>query len=224
MKVQTHLSVGEFAAGTLPPRSGQGFAASHELGTLRRFLHQEVRPWILSTGALTSDAEVAERQLVTSRSFMAADRTAQTFVERWIDPLFGNNRKRQLQELSPGMTLPETSLAQIINNRYLSASLVTLSFAIAGSLFFPPLIALGTLGALYMTLPLYVDAYRSLAEKRKIGLTVVAAIDVTGTWLTGSYVASALGSLLYYSSVKLVAETSSSCVSMCSRRARCGCR
>src|SRR5262249_14211601 len=79
-------------------------------------------------------------QVPSAATCDAVDEALQAFVQRWIDPLFGDTGNRQLQEL--GVTLHTTAVspAEQSINRFLALSLVTVGLTLVGVWFFPPLV------------------------------------------------------------------------------------
>lgn len=159
------------------------------------------------TQTYSGEGQVAESQLQTSRSFMAMDRAAQAFVQNWIDPLLGNSRSKHIKALAVSHEASSLSLIERSLNRYLGVAVATLVLASAGSLLFPPLLLVAAAGALFMSMPVYQEAYRTLTKNHKVNVAVLVAVNVTGTWLYGYYVASAMGLFLYHLGQKLVYHT-----------------
>ena len=85
-------------------------------------------------------------------------------------------------------------------------SVATIAAALAGRLF-PPLLPLSIVGALYTTLPIYIEAYEDLTRERRIKSAFTYGLAITGAWLSGQFVAGALAGGLYHLAQKLHYKT-----------------
>ena len=85
---------------------------------------------------------------------------------------------RQIEELTTtGELLAASDIEKEVNRRILLA-LGALGLALTGSWWFPPLLIGAVAGAVYTTLPLYLEAYRSVVKRRKVNLSVVAGLNL----------------------------------------------
>ncbi len=85
----------------------------------------------------------------------------------------------------------EENKADLARQRQLVVTTISLGFAIAGSLFFPPLMLLTLPSALYITRVSYRSARHAIAHKRRITVDVISTVErvlliVTGHWFYAS--------------------------------------
>ena len=92
-------------------------------------------------------------------------------------------------------------------DRGLMLSAGSLVLASLGSLVYAPFRLLSGAVTLYVALPLFKDAYRAIVKERRPRAAILDSIATLGTLATGYYVASALGSLLYYTGRKVLRKT-----------------
>ncbi|MGB0386453.1 MAG: heavy metal translocating P-type ATPase [Ardenticatenaceae bacterium] len=128
------------------------------------------------------------------------------FKEEKIKPLFADSRSEQLKEISATLDEEKTQDARRLT-RELTISLVSLSFASAGPLFYSPLSYLSIPGICWLGVGIYKDFYFSLKEKQGVGMALYRVMYITGTLATGNYFAAALGSTLYRVSRKVLSKT-----------------
>jgi Cu2+-exporting ATPase len=169
-------------------------------------LKRESRPW-LDVNPVTAVGAAHEIQGDSSRSFARFDTLAQSFARRWIDPLLDRDRTQQLQALSQTQELPTVSPLEKQLNRWVLTSLTALSLAIAGHWLFAPLLPGAVIAGVYATLPIYVEAYRSLVKQRKINYPVIAGLNLIGMWLGGFVIPATLGASIYILAHKLISKT-----------------
>jgi len=189
MKVQTHVRAGELAATFAPSATGQGTPVHSPNGTgklwldeLQQFAAREVKPWLTDVYREFDDPNRAQVPM-TSASLRMLDSASLSFARRWLDPLFDDTRDRQRLALDANLSPPEATPAERTINRYIVVSLGTIAATVAHTLFFPPLLLVALAGALYMTLPIYVEAYEDLIHTRRIKSAFTYALGITGAWL-----------------------------------------
>jgi len=119
-------------------------------------------------------------------------------------------RRQQLQIMSPTSDAGETSEAEKKLNRYLALASSALGLATAGALFYPPLSLLSLIPSLYVTGPVWRDAYHALTKEHRVRVAVLDTVIFVLAVGTGNYVALALGGCLYYVSRKLLLKTEDS--------------
>ena len=86
-------------------------------------------------------------------------------------------------------------------------SSVSLGLTTVGALAYPPLIIAGIAGMVYITIPIWQKAYRSLFKKRQVDIAVIDSIALPGIFLTGHYFIAAIAYWLYAVSQKLLLKT-----------------
>jgi len=116
-------------------------------------------------------------------------------------------RHQQLAEISSSHTQNEITKADKENSHYLSISSVGLGLTSAGSLFFPPLMLLSVPVLIYVSLPIFEDAYRGGFQHRKLNAAVIDSVAVVGGIVTHYYFVSALSHVIYYSAKGLLNKT-----------------
>lgn len=106
----------------------------------------------------------------------------------------------------PDPTLAEEDDEKQRVDHYLRTSAGSLGFAVAGSVFYAPLLIPAVALLLYSNIPIFKSAWRSL-RNRQIKASLVDSIAITGELVTRYYVASSLVTLIYFSAVKLLMKT-----------------
>jgi len=182
-------------------------ASSARLTGLYDVLKRETKPWLKVYSFSSLDRTAPETRTHQSRSFTKFDAIAQTFAQRWLDPLFDQTRDRQRKELSVTREAPIVSDTEREVNRRVLISLGALGLALAGELFFAPLLIPATVGGVYASLSVFGHAYRSLVKRRKVDLSVLGALNMVGTWLGGFITAGTLGLVIYLLGHKLISKT-----------------
>lgn len=118
------------------------------------------------------------------------------FIRNKVDPLFGTKRKTLIQEIGSISDEDQLSPYERNINRNLGFSVVIMTAAIVTSPFplFIQLAATVPL-ALYVVRGIYVQAYKSLIQQRRLTLPVLSAVNVTALWLGGYYL---IGGLIFF--------------------------
>lgn len=103
-------------------------------------------------------------------------------LRRWT----WDSRYQQLTHLVAEPDEVDVTQTERTIDHNLAIAVGSTALAGAGHLFFPPLLLLSLPGILYSSLPIYLAAYRSLVQERKIGVDVLYAFTqflVLRTWL-----------------------------------------
>jgi Cu2+-exporting ATPase len=169
-------------------------------------MKRETRPW-LKQHAFVNVGIAQENDAGDSRSYARFDAVAQTFAQRWIDPIFGQTRDQQRAALSATQEAPTISPAEKEVNRRLLIGVGAFACALTGELLFPPLLIPAVVGGVYASLPLYIQAFRSLIRRKKVTLPVIAGLNLIGTWAGGFITAGTLGLTIFMLAQKLVSKT-----------------
>ncbi|MCW5849360.1 MAG: heavy metal translocating P-type ATPase [Anaerolineae bacterium] len=212
MRVRTHIKAGEFTAvSAAAETNGHGRASVGlngagwlDLGRLGPALWREAQPWLDYPMPRFRDAKRVHRPAPTTPTFERADRALQAFAKRWVDPLFGESGDHHLAAL--GLPVDETAVnpREKYINRHLMIALLTTGATVAGTTIAPPLLVVGALGTLFMTIMPAQNAYYFLTERRKLTTALATTLATVGAWLGGYYLAAALGGVLYQASEKLL--------------------
>jgi len=114
------------------------------------------------------------------------------------------NRGRNLsQEVrSPVSNLSETAIQK--NFAFAKVSLVLVTI---GTLFYPPLTFVGSLGILYTTIPIWKNGYNSLFKEHRVNMAVIESLMFPWLLIIRSYFVLALFNWLHYLSKTLAIET-----------------
>ena len=118
-----------------------------------------------------------------------------------------DSRRQQLKEISSASDESEVNEVEQKLNRDLTISAISLAFASAGPLLYPPLSILTIPGLSWLTLVASKDAYHSFKQGRGLSVDVLTTLFFAGTIATGSYFAGALGAFFVRFSKKLLAKT-----------------
>ncbi|MGQ4808064.1 Potassium-transporting ATPase ATP-binding subunit [Candidatus Entotheonellaceae bacterium PAL068K] len=151
-------------------------------------------------------AEMVPRQLFDIPS-MAYDKT-KTAIQRLtqdnIAPFLGDTRRQQCKALSSAADKRDRGEDEQKNDRkLLPIALISLGFATAGALVYPPLGLLSLPGVLYATMPLHKSTFKALKEG-KVKVDTLATITVIGCLVKGYYIVLGLTSVFYSISSKLL--------------------
>jgi len=162
-------------------------------------------PYDINKMALKND----RKALLLQRPLTKITETIRTLYQEKLAFIWNDSRDEQQQELISSTSDSIEAISEIEQevNRYLGISAVSLGLAVAGSLFFPPLIALSILGIAYGSVPIWQDAYEQLRYRRQFGIAGLASIAAITLLLSGYYFASSLGYTLYYLSEKILIRT-----------------
>ncbi|MCW5212281.1 heavy metal translocating P-type ATPase, partial [Desulfobulbus sp. TB] len=142
--------------------------------------------------------------------FKEVDDQYQRTVQERIDPLFGNAREEQMQELDADREQPEVSEEEKKENRRLAISAANLTFAGTSALLCPTALTVTFPISLYLGLHHYKAAYRSLIHEHRINIALVDSIGITIALLGNFLLPLALGIFLFTISRKMLARTKGS--------------
>ena len=143
-----------------------------------------------------SDVSVHSRQLPKAQSLLVKlDNNYQTFIQTRLDPLLsGQTRQKQMLALADeDEILPPSELEKHFNRR-IGLSALTFGTAVLGTVFYPPIFALTISSAIYMTWHHFADAYRDLTQQRRVTLSLIVALYLSGVWLARYFV---FGSIMF---------------------------
>ena len=125
-----------------------------------------------------------------------------------IAPFFVDSREQPLSEFSSVVGRKnEISEAEKEINRGLKTLSVSLAFATAGTLFYPPLALLSLPGLLQRVIPLIRRGYREFRENHRFTMSTLDAIAVPAILFTGNYLVASLAITLIYLAERLKIKT-----------------
>ena len=128
----------------------------------------------------------------------------QRLIKQHVDPLLGGSRLQQMQIMAGDDYRTTISGDEKNLNRYLGASLIITGTALAvGQAIVPTLLICFPL-AMYASRVPFQRAYHALFHERQLKYSVVASINMLGTWLGGFYFAGGIGMLLFFMAEKLI--------------------
>ncbi|PZN87392.1 MAG: hypothetical protein DM484_00345, partial [Candidatus Methylumidiphilus alinenensis] len=138
--------------------------------------------------------------------FMAkADRACQQFMQQTIDPLFSGSatRRQQLAALlEDDSTLPLLNETEKTTNRYLALSGLSIGVSTLASFVFPALLVPAMLLGAALLFPMYQALFKDLLVERKIKLSLLGSLYLSGFWLAGYYVFAGVAFFLYFLGIK----------------------
>lgn len=102
---------------------------------------------------------------------------------------------------------PAENAAEREVNHYLAVSCGSLALAAAGALVWPPFHVYSAATILYSAVPLFKEAYKGIAEERRLRASFLDCIAVVGGLAAGFYVASAVSAAIYFVGRKLLLKT-----------------
>ena len=137
----------------------------------------------------------------------ALDTQYQQFIQKHIDPLFGQQRREQIMLLSGEEEFLEMTPEEKEVNRYLGLNVVALGCAVLGHavspLFFTASFAVGLL----IIRQFYGFASKQWREERRVTVDHLFTLYAVGVWFGGYFLGGALGTLFFTTSKKLVLTT-----------------
>lgn len=114
---------------------------------------------------------------------------------------------QQIAQISTSSAQNEIAEIDKENHRYLSISTLGLGLTSAGALFFPLLTSLSVPVLIYVSLPIFEEAYMGVFKQRKLNAAVIDSVAVVGGIVTHYYFVSALSNVIYYSAKGLLNKT-----------------
>lgn len=153
--------------------------------------------------------KTAEQKAHIQTALAQLDTRYQLFMQTKLDPLLGGETRQQQMDLlasEPKLQindiLTNTDDAEI--NRYLGLSVALMGVATLSTLLFPPLLLLTTAGAIYLTLPVYMAAYQSIRQEKRVKTELIVALYMSGMWLNGYFVFGAFVCTLFFLGTKVL--------------------
>ena len=131
------------------------------------------------------------------------DRRYQEFMVRRVDPLFGQVRTQQLQEMGQ----LEISEPELMLNRQIAFSGLALVCLVGGRLLAPPTLLITVPASFTLSIPVFEKAFSSVREQRRVTYHVLSAINVTAIWLSGFYVPALVVAMAFFMGEKLLMVT-----------------
>lgn len=113
--------------------------------------------------------------------------------------------KAALPQGDQGQRCPAATQKEI--NQLLSISSASMAMSAVGVLLYPPLTLLTLPALVYITIPVWRDAYRSLFYKREVDFYVLHSVAQLSLMLTGHFFLTALDYTFFYIAEKLVSRT-----------------
>jgi heavy metal translocating P-type ATPase len=118
-----------------------------------------------------------------------------------------SSREQQYQKISSIADKTERSEAEKKSHEDFIAASTALGLVTGGSLLYFPLNFLSVPFTVWVCITIFRDAYQSLFKKKRIGMSVLDTIFMTGTIATGHYFAASFGVWAYAISRKLLLKT-----------------
>lgn len=139
--------------------------------------------------------------------FREIDELCQRTVQERIDPLFGDTREQQMQDLVADNEQPEITDEEKKENRRLAVSAANLTVAGTSALFYPAALLITFPISLYLGLHYYKAAYRSIVHEHRISIAIIDSILLTIGLLGNLLLPLSLGIFLFTISRKMVVKT-----------------
>lgn len=169
------------------------------------------RPWAYYAGKMEANKNIVQgrpRKMPASSGYERAKEALLKVQQEQIAPLFVDSREQQLQELSAVVGREkQISEAEQQIDRDLKSLGLSLGFATAGTLFYPPLTLLSIPSLVYYIIGLVRHGYHSLLEKRRFSMATLDAIAVSGLLFTGNYFVTAFACSLLALAQKIQIKT-----------------
>lgn len=151
----------------------------------------------------TDEAGEEGRRPTLGEHIQALDRRYQAFMVQRVDPLFGQVRNQQLQEMGQ----LEISETELMLNRQIAFSGLALVSLVGGQLLAPPTLLITVPASFTLSVPVFQKAFTSVKEQGRVTYHVLSAINVTAIWLSGFYVPALAVAMAFYMGEKLLMVT-----------------
>lgn len=116
-----------------------------------------------------------------------------------------DRRYQQLANLVADPASVDVQADEYVIDQHLAIAVTSTALAAAGHLFFSPLLLLSLPGVLYTSLPIYLAAYRSLMQERKVGVDVLYAFTQSMVIGSGLLFPAGMGTVNFNLSHKMLA-------------------
>ncbi|MEO7593457.1 MAG: hypothetical protein ABI134_19745, partial [Byssovorax sp.] len=168
--------------------------------------HEHVTPVVKNTATWLDkalDGKGAQLEKSARRNALALDDRYQRFMVERFDPLFGQTRTEQLEEMGSLQISPQ----EVMLNRRIALSTGLFFAMLIGKAVCPASLIVTIPLGFSLTLPVYGMAKRSVQQQRRVTYHVVSAINVTAVWLGGLYVPAMGAMVFFYMGEKLLMIT-----------------
>lgn len=168
--------------------------------------HQHVTPVVQdAAGQLDAWLEGSGQDVTKDlrRRAIVLDGRYQRFMIQRIDPLFGQARNDQLEEMGGFDISPQ----EVSLNRRIAFCALAIVAVVGGGALYPPSLIVTVPASFTMWLPIYGMAYASVKAQRRVTYHVVTAINVTAIWLSGLHVPALVNTLFFFLGEKLMMIT-----------------
>ena len=169
------------------------------------------RPWAYYARKMEANKNIVQgrpRKMPLSSGYERAKKALFSIQQDKIAPLFVDSREQQLQELSTAVGREnQISEAEQQIDRDLKSLGLSLAFATAGTLFYPPLTLLSIPSLVYYIIGLVRHGYHSLLEKRRFSMATLDAIALSALLFTGNYFVTAFACSLLALAQKIQIKT-----------------
>jgi Cu2+-exporting ATPase len=125
------------------------------------------------------------------------------FIKKRIDPLFGDPREEQLKNLSLTDGL-QISQEEKKANRHLGIATVNIGIAVVLDVFYPPLLFITVPVILWLCMGFFKEAFHSIFKAHQVNISLLEAVQVAWTLLSGYYFSASLATFLFTSVRKLM--------------------
>lgn len=137
------------------------------------------------------------------RNALALDNHYQRFMVKRFDPLFGQTRTAQLEEMGSLQISPQ----EVALNRRIAFSTGLFVATIVAKAVFPGALIVLVPLSFTLALPVFEMAKRSVKQQRRVTYHVVSAINVIAIWVGGLYLPAIGATIFYYMGEKLLMIT-----------------
>lgn len=199
-------AVGTAALGVTAIRSPSSFKKNTLVTSLTTGDNSNGQSIDLVPKSLHSRAQVAAS--TASQVLAQVDHQYQQWIQTYLDPLFGDTRYQQLQEVTKDSGGLAISKLEITLNRNLALSSILTALAattawLAPVLAFPLCLPL----ALYLSWMFFQQTYYSLVVERRIKFNLLASVNLIALWIGGYFITGGLALILFVLGYKLTAIT-----------------
>lgn len=151
-----------------------------------------------------SDEELKIEKMTGLRAEI--DQAYQQFVQQKIDPLLMGSAERhqQLASVSEDGKLAPLTEEEKATNRFIALSGASIALATLGTFLFHPLMIPAMAVGACLLFPMYKSTFKELIQERKIKLSLLGSLYLSGFWLAGYYIFAGFAFLLYFLGLKVV--------------------
>ena len=150
------------------------------------------------------DQQITVRRQSLGKRLAQIDDRYQIWVQTWLDPLFGDKRHEQIDEVAAASGSVVLSELEKENNRLLVYVAGFTGLATLTTLYLPAFVPICLPVALVISWPFFKRSYHALFVERRLRFDVLGSINLLALWFGGYYFTGGFAFILLSLSTKLI--------------------